>query len=204
MNEKALQQACQSLECDLISLDLTSRFDFHFKIKMLCQAVERGVNLEICYAPAILSGDSFARRNFISNVTQLIRAARGRGLVLSSGSDRVASCRAPADIINLAAVWGLGQERGQDAITKTARNTVAAAHLKRNSFRGAVRVVHGGEKPDSGASKAVGEEISSRKRKADEVGPLIASAGAKPISKREQKRQRKAQQALEHNETRGA
>ena len=195
VNEKSLQQACQTLECDLVSLDLTMRFDFHFKMKMLSQAVERGVNLEICYAPGIISTDSTARRNLIGNATQLIRATRGRGLIISSGATRVTGCRAPADVINLAAVWGLGQERGKEAMTKLARNTAVAAQLKRSSFRGVVNVVYGGEKPEPASTQGKGKPKDQNKRKAADVdgGPAQGVQGPKPFSKREQKRQRKAQ-----------
>lgn len=196
VNEKSLQQACGSLECDLISLDLTLRFEFNFKMKMLSQAVERGINFEICYAPGILTSDSNARRNLISNATQLIRALRGRGLILSSGATRAVGCRAPTDVINLAAVWGLGQERGKEGVAKLARNTAVAAQLKRTSFRGAVNVVCGGEKPNFAASVAKKDQSAGlNKRKADAIDGESSSAapGAKPMSKREQKRQRKAQ-----------
>ena len=108
VDEKTLQSACGSLDCDIISLDLTQRFQFHFKFKMLSEAIKLGKKIEICYGQGIL-GESQGRRNLISNVTQLIRATRARGLIISSEAKAAVACRGPWDAINLAAVWGLGQ-----------------------------------------------------------------------------------------------
>jgi len=193
-NEKTLQQACQSLECDIISLDLTERLDFYFKMKTMSQAVERGVKIEICYAPGVLATDSNARRNVISNATQLIRATRGRGLIISSEAQRAVACRGPADVINLAAVWGLGQERGKEAVSQLARSVVVSAQLKRSSFRGAVDVIYGGERPDV-KQNSVPKAQSAQKRKADamESKPPSLIGSQKTPSKRELKRQKKVQ-----------
>ncbi|KAH7060800.1 putative ribonuclease P complex subunit Pop2, partial [Macrophomina phaseolina] len=109
VDEKTLQQACQSLDCDVISIDMTQRLGFFFKFKMLSQAIERGIKLEICYGPGVMARDSSARRNLISNTTQMIRATRGRGLIISSEAKSAVGCRAPADVINLAAIWAWGQ-----------------------------------------------------------------------------------------------
>lgn len=197
-NEKTLQQACQSLECDIISLDLTERLEYHFKMKMLSQAVERGIKIEICYAPGVLATDSNARRNVISNATQLIRATRGRGLIVSSGAQQAVACRGPADIINLAAVWGLGQEKGKEAVSHLARSVVVSAQLKRNGFRGAVDVVYGGEKPEAKdkANQKGQNTQGTQKRKHDDVESRSTSVigSQKTPSKRELKRQKKVQE----------
>ena len=193
-NEKSLQQACQTLECDLISLDLSSRFSFYFKHKTLANALQRGVKFEICYSPGILNSDGGAsRRNLISNATQLIRATRGRGIVISSEAKRALACRGPADLVNLAVLWGLGQEKGMEAVGKEARNVVVQAEMKRRSFRGVVDVIYGGEKPERESEKSAKGKQEKSKRKADVLEEEAGGANAtpKPISKREQKRQAK-------------
>lgn len=144
-NERALQMACASNDCDLISFDLTQRFDYYPKHTTLSSAIERGVLIELCYAPGVVATDTNARRNLIGNATQIIRATRGRGLILSSEAARPAACRAPDDVINLAAVWGLGQERGKEALDKLARAVVVSAQLRRTSYRGAINIVIGGD-----------------------------------------------------------
>ncbi|KAI9812469.1 MAG: Ribonuclease P protein subunit p30 [Pycnora praestabilis] len=193
-NERALSQACQTLDCDLISIDLSVRHPYHFKHKTLSSALQRGIKFEICYGPGILAIDSSARRNLISNATQLIRATRGRGIVLSSEAKRAVGCRGPWDVINLAAVWGLGQERGREAVDTEARSVIVQAEMKRRSFRGVIDVVYGGEKKEvvegGKALKAKGK--GEGKRKADAMdGGAIEFKEATPLSKREQKRQAK-------------
>jgi len=107
-DEKTLQQACASLDVDIISLDLTQKFEKHFKYPMLGTAISRGIKIELCYSQALLSNDATAKRNLISNATQLIRVSRGRGLIISSEAKSALGVRAPSDVINLASIWGLG------------------------------------------------------------------------------------------------
>lgn len=204
VDEKTLQLACGSLDCDIISLDLSQRFQFHFKFKTLSEAIKLGKKIEICYGQGLL-GDSQGRRNLISNVTQLIRATRARGLIISSEAKAAVACRGPWDAINLAAVWGLGQEKGYEAMTKEARNAVVGAQLKRTSFRGVVNVVYGGEKPTPEAKAAIVEQgkaakqkaanekaANGQKRKSDALGTdTNDSSSSVPMSKTQQKKRAK-------------
>ncbi len=191
-DEKSLQQACKTLECDLISLDLSTRFNFYFKHTMIASALQRGVKFEICYGPGVLNNDGGAsRRNLISNATQLIRATRGRGIVISSEARRALACRGPADVVNLAVLWDLGQEKGMEAVGKGARSVVVQAEMKRRSFRGVIDVVYGGEKPEKESAKG---NQGKGKRKADVLEEKEAgdeNAQPKQVSKREQRRQAK-------------
>ncbi len=160
----------------------------------MTNALQRGAKFEICYGPGILNSDGGAsRRNLISNATQLIRATRGRGIVISSETKRALACRGPADVVNLAVLWGLGQEKGMEAVGKEARGVVVQAEMKRRSFRGVIDVVYGGEKPEREPGKSAKGKQEKGKRKADVLednnGGLDATPT--PISKREQKRQAK-------------
>lgn len=200
VDERTLQLACGSLDCDIISLDLTQRFPFYFKYKMLSEAIRSGKRFELCYSQGLL-GDSSARRNLISNATQLIRASRGRGLLISSEAKAAIGCRGPWDAINLATIWGLGQERGFEAMSKEARNVVVTAHLKRTGYRGVIDVVYGGEKPATVEKKDVQKvenakgrqpaAANGQKRKAETLGSEGPELAEKPISKREAKRRAK-------------
>ena len=160
----------------------------------MMNALQRGAKFEICYGPGILNSDGGAsRRNLISNATQLIRATRGRGIVISSETKRALACRGPVDVVNLAVLWGLGQEKGMEAVGKEARGVVVQAEMKRRSFRGVIDVVYGGEKPEREPRKSAKGKQEKGKRKADVLednnGGLDTTP--KPISKREQKRQAK-------------
>ncbi|KAI5273288.1 ribonuclease P protein subunit p30 [Aureobasidium subglaciale] len=199
VDEKTFQHACGTADCDLISLDLTQRLGYHFKFKTVSEAVKRGVRLEIAYSQPLMA-DPAAKRNLISNATGLIRATRGgRGIIISSEATKAVGCRAPWDVVNLAAIWGLAQDRGYEAVSKEARSVVVSAKLKRTSFRGVVDVVYGGEKPvakDQSENEgqkdktkvAVLKENSAKKRKPEEVEDTTKDSSEKPISKREQKR----------------
>ena len=203
-NEKSLLNACTNLECDVISVDLSVRLPYHFKFKMLSAAISRGIRIEICYGPGITGSGLDARRNLIGNATSLIRATRGRGIIVSSEARRALSLRAPWDVINLTCVWGLSQERGKEAICEETRKVIALARLKRTSWRGIVDVVHGGEKvkAESAAQKQKGAPKSKEptesetgadnlKRKASISSEPIVEDPDKPLSKREIKRRAK-------------
>ncbi|KAI4206605.1 MAG: hypothetical protein LQ346_000995 [Caloplaca aetnensis] len=200
ISEKTLQQACISLSpIDLISLDCSIRYPFYFRQKALLAAIERGVRIEICYGVGIL-GTGDQKRNLISNATQLIRATRGRGLVISSEAGRALACRGPWDVINLAGSWGLGKERGVEALGREARGVVVAAEMRKSSYKGVVDVVFAGEKPkEEGQGKkqqwmAGGKSGQSGKRKAEDEG--VEKDVGKPLSKT-QMRKRARQAKLE-------
>jgi ribonuclease P/MRP protein subunit RPP1 len=165
----------------------------------VAEAVKRGVRLEISYSQPLLA-DPAAKRNLISNATGLIRATRGgRGIIISSEATKAVGCRAPWDVVNLASIWGLAQDRAYEAVSKEARSVVVSAKLKRSSFRGVVDVVYGGEKPcpeeqsekqaQNGKARAgVSKDSSAVKRKSEAVEDTTTDGSEKPISKREQKR----------------
>ncbi|CAI6282900.1 unnamed protein product [Periconia digitata] len=197
-DEKTLQSACSSLDVDIISLDLTLKFEKYFKFPMLGAAISRGIKIELCYCQAIL-GDAIAKKNLISNATQLIRVTRGRGLIISSEAKNLLAARAPSDIINLASVWGLGTERGKEALTTQPRSAVEHSRLKRQSFRGIVDIIYGGEKPppveesqkDGKKDKAQTKEQKRKATQSLEGTPVNQPGDGKP-SKKQMKRNKKA------------
>ena len=211
-DERTLQQACQSLDIDIISLDLTRKFEKHFKFPMLGSALARGIKIELCYSQGIMSNDPLAKRNLISNATQLIRVTRGKGLIFSSEAKTVLGIRAPSDVINLASVWGLGNERGKDGLTKEPRSVVEFARLKRQSFKGIIDFVHGGdrptEKPAAELKNQPGQKVKANKnpngkRPGDslEGTPDDKFHGDKPVSKRQQKANKMERAAVKTKDT---
>ncbi|KAK6330255.1 hypothetical protein TWF730_004750 [Orbilia blumenaviensis] len=167
-DEKLLLQACTSLECDLISIDMSVRHPYHFKYKVLGQAISRGIRFEITYSASV--NESNARRNLLSNAAALIRATKGKGIVISSEARKAMLCRAPFDVINLATLWGLNQEKGKDAISNGPRSVMIQAKIKRQSFRGVINVVAGGGIPKPASKEVAKTTISQKalvKRKAE-------------------------------------
>ncbi|KAI1348423.1 RNase P subunit p30-domain-containing protein [Xylaria sp. FL0043] len=167
--EESFSAACQSLSAiSLISLDLTVRQPFIFRPKPCMFAVSRGVRFEVCYAQVLQGAapahilqsksskdgysyagntsigvgvDARARATFIGNVASLIRATRGRGIVISSEAQSVLGLRGPADVVNLLHVWGLPTDRGTEGLGVLPRGVVVNEGLKRSGFRGVIDVV---------------------------------------------------------------
>ncbi|KAL7620719.1 RNA-binding RNA processing protein rpp1 [Parahypoxylon ruwenzoriense] len=159
--EKAFQASCLSIsDCALISLDLTARLPFYLRPKPCMAAVSRGLRFEIAYSRALSpSGDARARACFAGNVAQLVRATRGRGLVLSSEAASAAGLRGPADVVNLLAVWGgLPSDRGTEALGQNPRGVVANEALKRRGFRGVIDIVNVAERPGGGEGDKAGRK----------------------------------------------
>ncbi|CZT51922.1 related to ribonuclease P protein subunit p30 [Rhynchosporium secalis] len=182
-NEKAYLAACISLsEHSLISLDLTQRFPFHWKPKPLMTAINRGIRIEICYGQAT-GEESNARRNFISNTLAIVRATKGRGLVISSEAKSVLGVRAPADVLNLLGVWGLARERGLQSMGVNPRGVVINEGVKRSSFRGVIDIIDGGESEIVKSTPKEDGAGKKGKRKQEET-----NAGPPTISKRAAKR----------------
>ncbi|TPX17220.1 uncharacterized protein E0L32_003338 [Thyridium curvatum] len=210
----------------LISLDLAAHLGFHFRPKPCMAAVARGVRFEVCYAQGVgASGaaDPRARSLFIGHLAGLVRATRGRGIVVSSEARSALDLRAPADVVNLLAVWGLGPERGAEALGVNPRAVVMNEGLKRSGFRGVVDVVQsavappgqnmkaaaadgrenkkeegGREKAANGETKSAqqngGKQGTKRKVVEDGADGTDANGDAKPLSKRQAKKLRRAQQ----------
>ena len=121
----------------------------------------------------------------------MIRASRGRGLVLSSEASKATGVRAPVDVINLATVWGLKQEKARNAISLEARGIVMRADFSKSSYRGVIDVVDGGKPPITlkGSTTNGKRQGNGLKRKVEEAE---APAQQEPvISKREMKRRAK-------------
>jgi ribonuclease P/MRP protein subunit RPP1 len=215
-NEKAFLLACTSLDnFSIISLDLTVRYPFHFRPKPFMTAIRRGIRFEICYAQAVQDGGADKRRNFTSNTLAIVRATRGRGLIVSSEARSVLSVRAPADVQNLLNVWGMEQERAKEAISVTPRSVVVNERMRRTSYRGVIDVVEGGERNVIAATKQEGQtkaensrvaangNAKKEKRKIDDTEKEQGTT-TPPMSKRQAKRLKKAAMMGENTESSSA
>ncbi|KAK4175454.1 putative ribonuclease P protein subunit 3 [Triangularia setosa] len=162
----------------LISLDLTRPLGYHIHPRTAMAAVHRGSRFEVCYSQAIQLPSSSsnpesarARSTFIGNVQSLVRAIKGRGIVLSSEAKSALGLRGPADVVNLMAVWGLGPEKGFEALGMGARAVVVNEGVRRRGFRGVVDIVQvaaGGPerpKPEEGEENGNGKQGKKQKQK---------------------------------------
>lgn len=126
---KLFAKCCSSLEVDIISIDLASKLPFHLRPQLVAQAVQRGVHFEITYSAALR--DSTARRNLISNALLLVRATRGRNLLLSSEARRAIDARSAHDVANLGSLFGLSASAARQCLSGNARAAIAHGEARR-------------------------------------------------------------------------
>ncbi|KAK3950932.1 RNase P subunit p30-domain-containing protein [Pseudoneurospora amorphoporcata] len=190
-NDKAFSWACLSTTEPpaIISLDLTQFLGFHIHHRTAMAAVHRGTRFEICYSQTFTSGNSVdaqrARSNFIGNVLGLLRATKGRGIIVSSEAKSALGLRGPADVVNLLAVWGLGPEKGTEALGTGPRAVVVNEGVKRRGFRGVVDIVQ----------TAPGGKVRSEEEGGKE--------GETKLSKKQKKLQQKQQQGQKQGQQQG-
>ncbi|KAL0035690.1 hypothetical protein WJX79_008885 [Trebouxia sp. C0005] len=137
LSDRVLQQACASLDVDIITFDLSKRLPFRFKPGPLQVALKRGLHLEICYASALR--EETARRNFFANALALTRATRGKGIVVSSSARSAFELRGPYDVINMATLFGLSEQDSKAALTTNCEAVIAHAQA-RKAYKGAVLI----------------------------------------------------------------
>lgn len=170
-SEQTLQYACSQMDIDIISLDMANRLPFYLKFNMIGSAVSRHVALEINYAAAI--EDSSSRRYLFSNASNLVRASRGRGLLISSGARQSYSVRGPHDVANLATFWGLPTNRASEAVGENARRLVTKAYTRKHVHKGVMQItqappathVKRAAAPDDAAGANKEQPLSKKQRK---------------------------------------
>ncbi|KAH7133273.1 RNase P subunit p30-domain-containing protein [Dactylonectria estremocensis] len=194
LTEKAFQSACIHLDIPLISLDLTQHFPFHFRPKNCMTAVNRGVRFEVSYAQALVA-DPRGRATFIGNVTNLIRATRGRGIILSSAAKDVLSLRAPADVVNLLSVWGLPSEKGMLGLGALPRGLVVNEGIRRSGFRGVIDVVEVAKRDEEGQDEAAGAQAGKKNKSKAQNQKRKNGDEAQTMSKRQAKKMKLASRA---------
>lgn len=194
-SEKAFVAACTGWpEVSLISLDLSQHQPFRFRPKPCMAAVARGALFEVCYGQLVsapgAAADQRARAVFVANVLELVRATRGRGIVLSSEARGPGGLRAPADVVNLFAVWGLGPERGLEALGSNPRAVVVNEGLRKRGFRGVVDIVDAEGKAPAregreGDADAGGDKEVQKQKKGGKQSRETGTAGAGAVGKKQ-------------------
>ncbi|KNC99129.1 uncharacterized protein SPPG_05388 [Spizellomyces punctatus DAOM BR117] len=137
-NEKLFLAACSSLEIDIISLDMGSRLPFYIKQPMVNLALQRGLFFEISYGGAIR--DASARRHLIRNAASLIRATKGKNVIITSEAQKDLELRGPYDVINLASIFSLNQALAKNSISANCRAVLYRSATRRQTNRGVLSV----------------------------------------------------------------
>lgn len=145
-SEKAFHLACSTLEIDIISLNLTDgRLPFMLKNNIVGEAISRGVYFEVNYAAAIQgilhshshchSLDQSSRRNLFGNMVSLMRATRGRNIIISSGPTKPLFLRAAKDLMNMATLFGLSGDVPYKTLVENPRNVLYHAATRKHTHK---------------------------------------------------------------------
>ncbi|KAL8621275.1 hypothetical protein ACOMHN_008100 [Nucella lapillus] len=129
VNETAFKLVCNTLEVDIIVLDLTEKLPFHIRRPLVHLAMERGIHFEILYSPAIR--DSTYRQNTISAALKLCSICKGKNIIISSGCEKVMELRGPYEIMNLGLLFGLTSPQSKDAVSKNCRAVLKHAEARK-------------------------------------------------------------------------
>ncbi|XP_031561574.1 ribonuclease P protein subunit p30-like [Actinia tenebrosa] len=135
-SDKLFQQCCGSLDVDIISIDMTSRLPFYIKLPQVKQAIERGIHFEIVYSPAIR--DNTQRRYIMSNAMELVRASKGRNVIMSSEAENQIDLRGAYDVANLGMLFGLKEEQCKAAVSRNVRAVLYHAQARRSTEKSTI------------------------------------------------------------------
>ncbi|KAL1558623.1 ribonuclease P [Salvia divinorum] len=153
--QDAFDQACQTSEVDMISIDFSKMDSFSFRLRqpMIKAAIKRGLYFEITYSDLI--GDAESKRKMISNCKLLVDWTRGKNLIICSDASSATELRGPQDVANLFFMLGLSRERAKAAISSNCRSLLANAIRKKHFYKEAVKVEEVPSGGQSNTSKSV-------------------------------------------------
>jgi len=120
--ETLLRQSADSLEIDIISLDLSGRLPFALRIKLITVALQRGIMFEICYSAALR--DVSARRYLMKNATDLVRVTKGKNIIISSDARNALEFRGPYDVMNLSCLFGMDLALSKQTLSTNCRAAI--------------------------------------------------------------------------------
>lgn len=104
--ENLFEQVCVKTDCDIVSVDCSTRSPFYFQKSHIKQALKRGAVIELTYGQGMLEQNS--RKHFLSNSFELVKLTKGgRGLIMSSETNRRIFMRSPLDVAQIAKVCGM-------------------------------------------------------------------------------------------------
>ncbi|KAJ3380490.1 hypothetical protein HDU92_005955 [Lobulomyces angularis] len=134
--EKSFFSACSSSDIDIIQFDFSERLGYNLKHTTVNLAIQKGIYFEICYSLAI--EDENIRKNMIGNSASLIRATRGKNIIVSSGASNPIYLRGPYDVINLCSIFGLNSYLAKSCLLKNCRKVLLHADTRINSLKGII------------------------------------------------------------------
>ncbi|ODV86095.1 hypothetical protein CANARDRAFT_188386, partial [[Candida] arabinofermentans NRRL YB-2248] len=156
ITEKALLLSISNFEIDLISLDLSLKLPCYLKPKTICSGIEKGLFFEIKYGD-LLNTNTSNRSLTISNIKQLIRASRSRGLICSSGCSSISTMthllRSFNDVVNLLILIGLDNNRSSQTMKDWSLKVLINGRLRIKSYKQVIVISGDGNLIDNSLEK---------------------------------------------------
>jgi len=140
------------LDFDIVSFTMADRLPFRLDHHQVGLGTSKGLVFEIAYTTAIKS-QSLRKYVFSNSQNLTSKTKHGKGIIITSGGESKMDFRAPSDVANLSNLFGLKGSFGLDAVSNTAMKAVTHALLRRDTFKGAVKVEYVGENTCEGEIK---------------------------------------------------
>ncbi|CDW90528.1 rnase p subunit p30 family protein [Stylonychia lemnae] len=149
-SEQLFEQICTKSDVDIISIDLTKRLSFFISKVLVKQALQRGIQFEICYGAGCFEGSQTNRKQFLQNVMQLVKVSKGKGIILSCEANNSIYQRTPIDCIQMqeinmnefirALMFGMGQREALMTMQQNAQMVLKHSHM-RKTYKGVAELV---------------------------------------------------------------
>lgn len=115
LNEKIFHSLCSDYDVplnlaqyyDILSFDLAEKLPFTLKRNQVYEAIRKGKYFELTYGGVF---DASKKRICLTNCINLIRATKGKNLIVSSGVASHIYHRSPVDVCSLLVTLGLKRE----------------------------------------------------------------------------------------------
>lgn len=119
-DEKLFHKVCtESEHIDLITFNFLAGGAPAFKLQpgVVKVAQERGIHFEISIGPGLRTSTN-AKQSLIAYARKIVRATKGKNVILSVGALKSSEVRGPYDIMNLGVLFGMNQSQARNAVTK--------------------------------------------------------------------------------------
>eukprot|EP00898_Chlorokybus_atmophyticus_P006434 jgi/Chlat1/6792/Chrsp51S06489 len=169
LNERMFEQACTSLEVDIITVDLSKRLPFCLRTALVKSAIQRGVVCELAWSGLVREA-STTKRVIIGTAQDLVRSFGRKNVIVASGVLRTAELRTPDDVMNIATLFGLKYDAARDAISIKCRSLLLRGESRR-THKATLRLAaprcssEEGAVSTSSMDKAIADDIVVREAK---------------------------------------
>ncbi|KAI8970326.1 RNase P subunit p30-domain-containing protein [Mycotypha africana] len=175
------KHACQTLEVDLISLDLAKTRVLPSFVSAQV-AVNRGLFFEICYSQSFR--DPHKKFMFYSNVRRLVEVTRGHNLIFSSEATRALEIRRPADLRILGSMFGMTHDQIEATVTANYPRLLKKAETRKLTYNATISL---GQLPQDPLQENKKSEFMLKRKERDADNKQQYKKAGKKAKKQKQK-----------------